>query len=265
MFQRIDIMGYTVRMYGFWNTVSAVMMVVYLIAQTKQFSKISPYAVNQPSEKRKMLVAFCEVFTIIVVVFALFGILNPAFGDWFTHGNANYYGALTAWIVATMVLSVIFKTSPLQMHDLFAPALPIQLFFAKLACFFHGCCSGIAMPDSWYFNKYSDRYEFPIQLTEALVALALYVFLRWYQKRSKISGILFPAYLFLYSTSRFLTEFLRDDFPNVLGPFDAYQVMSVVYVFFGAVLLYLVWRHHHKVSCRTEESDQADTCEHCQS
>lgn len=244
MVQYVEIMGFTVSLYKYWNAVSTAVMFFYLVSQTEKFSEISPFAVRQTSEKNKMLVSFGEVLAIIVVAFILFRILNPAFAEWFTNGNANYYGSLTAWFIAITILTIVFRTSPFHAHDLFAPALPIQLFIAKISCFFSGCCSGVEMPGSWYFNQNTDRYEFPIQLVESLIALILFVFLRWYQGRNRIPGFLFPIYLIMYAASRFMTEFLRADLPNVFGILNAYQILSIVYMFFGAVILGVVWIHN---------------------
>ena len=252
MLQYIDIMGYTISLYKFWNGISTAVMFIYLVFQTDKFSDISPYAVKQPSEGRKMLVGVGQVLAIIVFAFVLFKLLNASFAEWFTSGNANYYGSLTAWFIGITTLTIVFKTSPFLVHDMFAPALPIQLFIAKISCFCYGCCSGFEMPGSWYFNQKNGRDEFPVQLIEALVALALFVILRWYQKRNRIAGSIFPVYLVLYAASRFATEFLRADYPNVYGPFDAYQIMSVVYVFLGGILLHVVWRCHHASSKGTE-------------
>lgn len=244
MAQYVEIMGHTVLLYDFWNAVSTAVMFFYLISQTKKFSDISPFAARQQSDTRKILVGIGEVLAIIAVAFVLFRILNPAFGKWFTGGNANYYGSLTAWFLAITILAILFKTSPFHVHDLFAPALPIQLFLAKLSCFFHGCCYGFEVPGSWYFNQRTGRSEFPVQLTESLIALALFVFLRRYQKRNRIPGSIFPVYLILFAVSRLMTEFLRADLPNVFGPLNAYQIMSVVYAFFGAVLLGVAWKYN---------------------
>ena len=104
------------------------------------------------------------------------------------------------------------------------------------------------MPGSWYFNQHTERYEFPVQLLESLIALGLFVFLRWYQKRNKITGSVFPVYLTLYAVSRFLTEFFRADLPHVLGTLTAYQILSAVYVLLGGVLLGAVWMYHRASS-----------------
>lgn len=257
MLRYLDIMGRTVSLYDFWNVISTAVIFSYLVFQAEKFSDISPLAVRQPTEKRKTLVGIGEVLAIIAFAFILFKILNSAFGNWFTGGNANYYGSLTAWFIAITILTIVFKTSPLHVHDMFAPALPIQLFFAKLACFFSGCCSGFAMPGSWYFNQNTGRCEFPVQLLEALVALGLYFVLIWYQKRNRFPGSMFPLYLVLYAASRFMTEFFRADFPNVFWGLDAYQLMSIVYAFLGTVLFGIVWLYNHT---RKEAAQITEMC-----
>lgn len=252
MLQSIEIMGKTIHMYVFWNTISTFVMFFYLVFQTKSFSMISPRTLCQSSPKHKTLISLGQILVIIIVAFGLFMVLNPAFGNWFTNGNANYYGSLTAWFVAITALAFVFKISPLKVHDLFAPALPLQLVFAKLACFFHGCCSSFEMAHSFYYNQANMRYEFPVQLVESIVALLLFFYLLSYKKKPRRVGSVFPVYLTAYSVSRFLTEFLRADFPNVLGPFDAYQIMSICFFVLGLVLLWIVHKWGDRINSHYE-------------
>ncbi len=241
MLQNLYLDGFTFSLYRLWNNISAAAMIGYVLLQTPRFLEICPAVLKKENSRKGKLIGFLEYLIIIAATTAFLLFLNKRFGVWFTDGNANYYGSLVAWMIMVSFLTVLFKVSPLKVHDLFAPALPLQLFFAKLACFFHGCCHGFELSGGFYFNHYTERYEFPVQLVEALIALALFFFIRWYAKRNKHVGSVFPVYLSLYSVSRFLTEFLRADLPNVVGPFDAYQVMSVVFALVGLFLLYNVW------------------------
>lgn len=236
MLQELTIVGTTVSLYKVFDALAGLTLLAYILLQTKPYSLILPDVTA--TGKRKSLIAFFELFLIGILLFALLLFLNRSFADWFTSGNANYYGNLTAWLIIMVVLPVLFKVSPLKAMDLLSPGLPLSLFVAKLACFFHGCCSGFEMPGSWYFNQYTGRYEFPVQMVEALVALALFFFLRWYSKRKKHIGSVFPVYLITYSTSRFLTESLRADLPNVIGPLDAYQIMSFAFAIVGLFLFF---------------------------
>lgn len=248
MMQHINLGSITLSMYELWNIVSAAVMIGYVLLQLPHFLKICPTVIHQKSDRKGKVLGIAEQLTIIIVTALFFTILNKRFGDWFTSGNANYYGSLTAWFTSITVLSIVFKVNPQLVHDSFAPALPIQLFFAKLACFFHGCCSGFEMPGSWYFNQYTGRYEFPVQMVEALVALAIFFFLLYYRRRNKLTGSIFPVYLIAYCLSRFITEFLRADLPkNVLGPLDTYQVMSVIYLLNGLILLFVVREYGERI------------------
>lgn len=240
MLQEITIAGYTLSMYTLFDALAGLTLLLYILNQTKRYREYLPATISK--QRKRTLFASLQLLVMSILLLGLILVLNRAFADWFTHGNANYYGNLTAWLIVMTVFPVIFKISPLNTMDLLSPSLPLCLFVAKCACFFHGCCSGIEMSGSWYFNQDTDRYEFPVQLVEALVALALFVFLRWYQGQKNKPGSVFPVYLILYSASRFGTEFLRADFPNVLGPFDAYQIMSVVYALLGVGLLCIVRR-----------------------
>ena len=228
-------------MYDFWNAIAILSLLISILFQIPRFIELIPASIHKNITRRKIIIGITECVVIFISSSLLATLLLRYFADWFTHGNANYYGTLTAWMIVVTLLSLLFKINPLKAHDVLTIALPTQLFFAKLACFFHGCCSGFELPGSFYFNQKTGRYEFPVQLVEALVALALFFFLIWYKKRNKIPGSVFPMYIVLYSASRFLTEFLRADFPNVLGPFDAYQIMSFVFLLIGLLIFYFVW------------------------
>lgn len=249
MLQKITIAGYTLSLYNVFDTLAGLTLLLYILMQTKKYREYLPTAIS--SQRKRTVFAFLQLLIMSLIFYRVLLLLNHTFGDWFTQGNGNYYGNLTAWLIVMTLFPVVFKVSPLKTMDLLSPGLPICLFFAKLACFFYGCCSGFELYGYWYFNRNTIKFEFPVQLVEALVALALFVFLRWYQKRNRICGSVFPVYLILYSASRFVTEFFRADLPNVLGPLDAYQIMSIVYIFLGAVLLGMVRIRHRQVSEKT--------------
>ena len=255
MLQKLTVAGNKLSLYSVFDMLAGLTLLVYILIQTKKYREYLP---TTTSDRRRLpIFAFLQLLTMSLILYWVLSVLNRAFAEWFTHGNANYYGNLTAWLIVMTLFPVIFRVSPLKTMDLLSLGLPLSLFVAKLACFFHGCCSGFEMSNSWYINQETDRYEFPVQLVEALVALAIYAFLRQYQRRNKIPGSVFPVYVLLYAKTRFVTECFRADFANVLGPFDAYQIMSVVYVFLGAVLLCMVRGHHHRGSQKSKESGLA--------
>lgn len=238
MLQSIQIAGTVFWLYSFFDAASGVVLILCMYACTKKFALFCPHALKS---KRPTLTAIAELTAIGVPFFLLFRLLNPAFGRWFTNGYANYYGNLAAWLLALTLIPALLRISPLRTFDLLTPGLPLSLFVAKLGCFFNGCCYGIELRGSWYLNQMTHRYEFPVQLLEAVVALGLFFFLRWYRKRAAFPGGVFPVYLVSYSVTRFFTEFLRDDLPDVVGGLDAYQVISLVCAILGMLLLYNAW------------------------
>lgn len=243
MLQELTIGNIDIDMYNVLNYVGIAALYLWAISQCRSFSEICPQARRQTSEKKKLLVSAAVFCGLTLAGLLLLLVLNQKFGDWFTNGNKNYYGSLTAWLIAFPVLTSFLKISPLKALDLLAPGLPMSLTISKLACVCYGCCYSFEMPGSLYFNINTNRYEFPVQMVEALVAFLIFIFLLWYRTRIYKQGTLFPLYVAVYSGSRFLTEFLRDDLPDVTGGFDAYQILSVVYLIIGLLLFMAVRKY----------------------
>lgn len=232
-----------VSLYSVFNILAGITIFAFIFLRYKKYKD----ALGLDEKKHPVMLAFGQMALICVVFFGLFSVLNPSFAKWFTKGNANYYGNLTAWLITMLVIPFVFGVSPLRAMDVLSPALPLSLFVAKIACFFHGCCSGFEMQGGFYYNISNERYEFPVQMLESLVALCLFFFMRYYEKKNKLTGSVFPLYLFVYSITRFITEFFRADLPNVLGPLDAYQILSLIFAIYGGVLLYLVRNYGGKI------------------
>ncbi len=251
MLQFLHISDRSINMYDIINDISAFVLIFYVFIRVKAFAALSSYCAGK---KRPVLWGFLLLLLIYAVFSGLFFFLNSKFGDWFTNKNKNYYGTLTAWFTAFTFIPILLKISPLKTLDLFSGGLPLQLFIAKLACFCWGCCYSFEMRGSFYFSLYNHRYEFPIQLLEALVALILFVFLIRYKKHSYKTGTVFPIYLILYSISRFLTEFLRADLPKIAKPFDAYQIMSIIFTLFGFAFLWIVRKKRNAIEAHFNHS-----------
>lgn len=253
MLQEIVLFGSTIKMYDVFNILSMIVLFLYFISKTKSFIGICPHALKQNTPKKQYLAAFAETSAIFFFGMFLLYFLNTGFGKWFTEGNANYYGSLTAWLLAFIIVPLIFRISPFDASDLFAMGLPLSLFIAKLACFFHGCCHSFEMPGGFYFNQNTHRYEFPVQLVEAFTALTIYFCLRAFRKKLP-PGTVFPAYIALFSVTRFFTEFLRGDLPDVLGPFNAYQILSVIFAVIGTFLFISIAAEQKKYVARQNDA-----------
>ena len=239
MFPRITIGGATFSLYSFFNMLSLGFGVLFIFFQYSRFASIhGPKSLRNRwrwSSKHPRLFMTLELFFVCLCI-GLFGkALNAWFASWFTEGNANFYGNILGFILALIVTSLVFSLSPHLVADCFAPALPLQLIFAKMGCFCAGCCHSFEI-SSFYYNADNGRYEFPIQMVESLVAVALFVVALAVRRRENLVGFTTPLVIFLYSFSRFFLEFLRADLPNVLGFIDAYQILSFVFSLFAIAL-----------------------------
>ena len=227
-----------IKLYVFFNAIAFFVLLIYILSKKTQYKEI--LLENNNAKTIKFIIPVVELLAISIIWFLLFLALNKLFAIWFTEGNANYYGTLVAWMIVLLSLPQLFKVSSFKIMDLLSPGLPLCLFISKIACIFQGCCHGFEMENSFYFNQLTNRYEFPVQMLESLVALGLFIFISCYQKKNEVSGSVFPIYLILYSLSRFITEFFRGDLSKVLGPFDAYQILSVVFLLIGGIFLNIV-------------------------
>lgn len=122
--------------------------------------------------------------------------------------------------------------------DTFAVALPVAQGVGRLGCFFHGCCYGAAWDGPWsVWMTGAERH--PAQLYEAVLDLLLAAWLWSIRKKPRPEGHLFRRYLVGYAAIRFVTEALRGDPVNHLGPLTSVQVVCLVVI---AGFSFLIWR-----------------------
>ncbi len=164
---------------------------------------------------------------------------NRPFGDLVGTG-ANYFGSLIVAPILLSIISIVLVSNPLKQIDTMIVLAPIQLFFIKLACFFNGCCWGIP----WEHGPYNYHYDHPgnqvpVQLIEAFYAVLILLILLLYRKKAK-PGTIYPMYLTLYSFTRFFSEFFAAAYPDVLGPFNMYQILCTIGFVVGIILLILM-------------------------
>ena len=164
-------------------------------------------------------------------------------------GGLIYYGGFVAAALALLLLCRRKKLPLPVVADLLAVGLPIGHAFGRLGCFLRGCCHGahyegpgaVCYPVDGPVGAYSEPY-FPIQLMGSLGNLALAGLLFWLSLRIKQPGWLFPLYLVLFGTCRFLAEFSRGDYTaaNTLASLTQAQVVCLTVVIPLGVGL-LVW------------------------
>ncbi len=238
--------GYELRnlLYGTVFALASIFSVlIYDLLQFKRKKKVMSAAsvmaqtgLSLLSRKCKILKPIAHpVFWVLFEIVILFAFqylpnafVNRPFGNLVGTG-ANYFGFLFFMHFLFVIMSIVVWVEPMKQIDLLAIPLPLGLMFDKLGCFSAGCCNGLWMPGGMY-NYQTEREEVPIQLIEAGLALAIFIFLNIYRDKVK-PGMLFPLYMLLYSGTRFVSEFWRGQ-ELVLGPFRTYHILC----FFGVIL-----------------------------
>ena len=155
------------------------------------------------------------------------------------HGGLVYLGGLAGGILGIYLYVRRQSLSAWPVLDAFSPALALGHAFGRVGCLLRGCCYGTPTRLPWGVWLGGElRHPTPLYAAamNALLALALVGFYR----HRRFPGQVFVFYLLAYGTGRFLTDFLRGDFPSrpIMGWMATSQLMSLTVVMAGALL----WR-----------------------
>ncbi len=134
-------------------------------------------------------------------------------------GGVFQVGLLLAVVVAWWYMRKT-KLPGLATADLFAPGIALGHAVGRIGCFSAGCCWGAACDRPWavtFTNPDASRLVgvplgvplHPTQLYEAAAEAVIFVVLWRFVHRPHRSGSVIGLYLVLYSTVRFLVEFVR--------------------------------------------------------
>jgi phosphatidylglycerol:prolipoprotein diacylglycerol transferase len=208
--------GFNIYAYGFFAAIGFVMG--FFIAVRRGRAERIPF-------ERMVDLLFCVVLSAIVGSRLFFVLVN--FDHYRDHpleilriwegGLVFYGGLLLAFIVSVAYLKwsrlPVWKTA-----DLFAPSIALGLFFGRIGCLFAGCCYGkeTSLPWGIIFTDPNSLARLnvplhPTQVYEAIGSLAIFFIIIWKRKSKVFDGQIFWVFVLLYSTIRFLIEFLRDD------------------------------------------------------
>ena len=240
----IQLFNTSIRLYDVFNILSGVALLVcnIVLVCKRKWTVHSAITVRYCGDKRTPHnnASLIEAVLISGIVSVICAVTNKSWAAICTKSNANYFGVVYFFPIAFVIVCMLLRIPPLQMLDQVTPSMILQLAVGKISCFFQGCCYGKEISGGFYYSVNRERYEIPIQLIEILVAAAIFCFIRWYQKRTRTPGQLFSMYILLYSTTRFLTEFMRDDFPPIMGYFNIYGLQCIVGIIWGAILMEFV-------------------------
>jgi phosphatidylglycerol:prolipoprotein diacylglycerol transferase len=133
-------------------------------------------------------------------------------------GGLVFYGGLILSVAVSFGYLIWNRLPVWKVADILSPAIALGLFFGRIGCLFAGCCYGkvTSLPWSITFTDPNSLAPLnvtlhPTQIYEAIGSLLLFLFLNWKAKRKAFDGHIFYLFLLVYSTLRFMIEFLRDD------------------------------------------------------
>ncbi len=249
MYQHLGDTG--IVLYDFFNNLSVFILVIFNFTQIKyKVNFLGKYSINIIKKSKKSSVLsrpyfFAFVETIIVSVFQFAPVLslNIVFGKLVNTGT-NYFGLCFILPIILMIVFLLLGIQPLKQLDLITPAFALTLITIKLACFCHGCCSGLKW-DNGLYNYSTEQVEFPIQLVEVGLAVVIFIFLMLWRKKAK-EGTMFPIYLILYSGTRFFVEFFKAE-PNVVLNLKTYHLLCISGVAVGFIELLIVKKYSQKI------------------
>ena len=132
------------------------------------------------------------------------------FGTW--RGLA-YFGVILIAPVFMVLIGLLLKTEPKAVLDIGAPVACAVLPLMKLQCLITGCCFGKIirrLPNGRVIR-------FPSQLVEMICGIALLFVILQIERSGRQRGYVYAWFLFLYGSSRFVLNMLRDTTPFLFG------------------------------------------------
>lgn len=164
---------------------------------------------------KKIVITVLIVYPVVVLWMFIMYWIESGFTNW---GGNNIVRIFVYVPLAGIPVAKLLKVDRQKMLSLlsFGPLLVHGI--SHFGCIFVGCCCGY--PSSFgIYNPTFEDYRFPIQPIEALgaVAVVIYLFCRAKKRNYVPDGLEYPIMLTLYGSSRFLFEFLRDNYKMIFG------------------------------------------------
>lgn len=146
-------------------------------------------------------------------------------GQIFSRETLQAMGVYQTGLVLALFIAVLYMRAKhlpaLVTSDVFAPGVAIGHGIGRIGCFFAGCCWGKECSLPWAVTFHNpDAHELtgvplgvslhPTQLYEAIAEAVIFVILYRRFHRPHRAGTIIGLYLVLYSTVRFLVEFVRN-------------------------------------------------------
>ena len=166
-------------------------------------------------------------------------------------GGMAFHGGMLGTVLAMWLFARRVKVPALSVMDLVAAAVPIGIFFGRIANFINAEVIGSVTTVPWamVFPGAGPEPRHPAQLYEAaLEGLALFLVLRWLthgRGALRTPGLVGGAFLVGYGVFRIFSEIFKiDEYRQILGslPITSGMAYSIPMVIGGLVAIWLVTR-----------------------
>ncbi len=165
-----------------------------------------------------------------------------------SHPGLAIFGGIVFGLLGGVLFLRINRLPVTRVLDLVSPYVAFGQSIGRIGCLLYGCCYGrpSSLPIAIRFPGGGQPVH-PVQIYESLACLLLFLFLRWRQERTRISGRIFLEYLFLYSLVRFFTEFFRGDNPPFWLHLSLFQLMGIVIMIVSSASIVVLERRHGRI------------------
>lgn len=171
---------------------------------------------------RKMKIPLWKSIVIVLIVYPV-AVLWMFVLYWIASGFTSFGGnnIVRVFVYIPLIAYPVAKLLKISWKDICALLSigPIAVHgISHFGCIFGGCCYGYV--SSWgLYNASKGNIRFPIQPIEALIAIAIIVFLLIRAKKHDYvaDGREYPLMMVIFGSTRFLCEFLRDNDKLIWG------------------------------------------------
>lgn len=149
-------------------------------------------------------------------------------------------GVFLSGFLALWILSKEARFSFIDMADFGTPYVMLTFAFVRIGCLLAGCCYGIPTALAWGFQFLSDGItRHPTQAYAMASAFAVFGSSRFlYKHLRQLKGVSFFYVIFMYSSLRFINEFLRQEGPRIVGQLKFSHPLLLVFMIIGIVGIY---------------------------
>jgi len=169
------------------------------------------------------------------------------------HGGMSFHGGALGVIVALVAYAFYYKLKLRRLTDIVCCAVPIGLFFGRIANFVNGELFGRETTARWgvVFPRGGDYPRHPSQLYEAaLEGLVLFAVLAFMAHKDSIRnkpGVLTGMFLAGYGVARIFAECFREpdiQLGFIAGAFTMGQILSVPMILGGLIVIFYSLAEH---------------------